>query len=50
LKNTKIFYNITCINLDVNSTVKQQKVKNLSEKLTRLEAVLVKKVIIDQKE
>lgn len=43
LGNAKIFYNITCINLDVNLAVKQQKVKNLSEELTRLEVVLVKK-------
>jgi len=34
---------MTCINLDVNSAVKQQKVKNLSEELTWLEAVLAKK-------
>jgi hypothetical protein len=40
---------MTCINLDVNLAIKQQKGKNLSEELTWLETVLVKQELLTRK-
>lgn len=39
-KNTKIFYNMICINFNVNLAIKQQINESFSEELTWLEAVI----------